>query len=409
MDRLLSALGQRVFVMNDVHEERPVVFQTRWTLSYLRGPLTREHIQSLMAARKRAIDGPAPATSPEAHPEKAGPAAAGAPAPSSSTSVMAAAGARPVVPPDVPAFFVPVRARVEPGDSILYRPSILGVARLHYADKKAGVDHWETLALLQPIGEAMPSEPWAESLTFDDGVPELDKAPEAGARFATLLPELARAKCYAEWTKSLKNYLYRERTLDLWTCPEVKEMSRPSEAEREFRLRVAQASREARDREVEKLRAKYAPKMSALEDQIRRARERLEREQAQASRSTWDATIALGNTVLGAMFGRKAISKTSVGRAASAAKAAGRAMQQRGDIDRAGGSLEALQSKYEKLEAEFQEEVNQIAPPIRPEAVALERLPIRPRKADITVEQVVLAWTPWKVGADGRPEPAYRA
>jgi hypothetical protein len=411
MDRVLSALGQRVFVMNNVHEERPVVFQTRWTLSYLRGPLTREQVQSLMASRKRSMARPSPSTSPEAHPDGTGSAAAAAGAPASTSSpsaALAAAGARPVVPPDVPVFFVPRRSRVEPGESILYRPSILGVARLHYADKKAGVDHWETLALLQPIGEAMPAEPWAESVPFDDGVPELDKAPEAGARFAPLPPELARAKCYAEWTRSLKNYLYRERTLDLWNCPEVKAISRPSEAEREFRLRVAQASREERDRKVEALRAKYAPKMSALEDQIRRARERLEREEAEANRSTWDATIALGNSVLGTLFGRKAISKTSVTRAASAARAAGRAAQRHGDIGRAEGSLEALQLKYAKLEAEFHEEANEVAPPIRPEAVALEPLPIRPKKADITVEQVVLAWTPWKVGAHGRPEPAYQ-
>jgi hypothetical protein len=405
MDKVLSALGQRVFVMNNVHDERPVVFQTRWTLSYLRGPLTREQIQSLMASRKQA---PArPAAAPDGHPDPS----AGVPSgpPSSSSAALAAAGARPVVPPDVPVFFVPRRARVEPGESILYRPAILGVARLHYADKKAGVDHWETLALLQPVDDAMPAEPWAESVSFDDGVPELDKAPEAGARFASLPSELARAKCYAEWTKSLKNYLYRERTMDLWACPEVKQISRPSEAEREFRLRVAQASREERDREVEALRAKYAPKMSALEDQIRRARERLEREQAQANKSTWDATVALGSSVLGALFGRKALSKTNVTKAAGAAKAAGRAAQQRGDVGSAGASLEVLRRRYAELEAKFREEVGELDAALRPEALALERLPIRPRKADITVEQVVLAWTPWKVGAHGRPEPAYQA
>jgi hypothetical protein len=406
MDKVLSALGQRIFVMNNVHDDRPVVFQTRWALSYLRGPLTREQVQALMASRKQAA--PRPDAAPGAHPEPSG---TGAPAssPSSATAALAAAGSRPVVPPDVPVFFVPRRAHVQPGESILYRPSVLGVARLHYTDKKAGVDHWETLALLQPVGEAMPAEPWAESVPFDDGVPELDKAPEAGARFAPLPPELARAKFYAEWTKSLKNYLYRERTLDLWDCPEVKAISRPTEAEREFRLRVAQASREERDREVEALRAKYAPKMAALEDKIRQARERLEREQSQASRTTWDATVALGNTVLGALFGRKALSKTNVGRAASAARAAGRAAQERGDIGRAEDSLEALRRKSMELEVAFQEEVNRIAPPLRPEVVALERLPIRPKKADITVEQVVLAWTPWKVRAAGRPEPAYRA
>jgi hypothetical protein len=283
------------------------------------------------------------------------------------------------------------------------------VARLHYADKKAGVDHWETLALLQPVDDAMPAEPWAGSVPFDDGVPELDKAPQAGARFAPLPPELARAKCYADWTKSLKNYLYRERTLDLWACPEVKEFSRPTEAEREFRLRVAQASREQRDREVVKLREKYAPKKSGLEDQIRRARERLDREQSQANKSTWDATVSLGNTVLGALFGRKALSQTNVTRAATTARAAGRAAQQHGDVDSAGASLEVLERKYAELGAKFREEVGQLDAALRPEALTLERLPIRPRKADITVEQVVLAWTPWKVGAHGRPEPAYRA
>ena len=93
---------------------------------------------------------------------------------------------------------------------------------------------------------------------------------------------------------------------------------------------------------------------------------------------TWDATIALGNTVLGSLFGRKAISKTNVGLAASAAKAAGRAAQQHGDIGRAEGTLEDLQIKYAKLEAEFQQEVRRIAAPLRPEAVALERSPSAP-------------------------------
>ena len=102
--------------------------------------------------------------------------------------------ARPVVPPDVPVFFVPRRGPVEAGESLLYRPAILGVARLHYADKKAGVDHWETLALLHRIDDEMPAEVWADSEPYDDGVPELDKAPEAGARFAPLPSELARAK-----------------------------------------------------------------------------------------------------------------------------------------------------------------------------------------------------------------------
>jgi len=409
-DEALSGLGNRVFVMNNVHDDQPVVFQTRWALSYLRGPLTRDQIQTLMAARKQAM---APARAPD--PVPSSPAAASSSSPSSSAATSAsvpslsstAGSARPVVPPDVPEFFVPRRARAQAGESLLYRPALLGVSRLHYTDKRAGIDHWETLALLQQVDDAMPAEPWDKSEPFDDCVPELDKAPESGARFAPLPAELARAKSYAQWTKALKNFLYRERTLRVWNCPALKEWSRPAETEREFRLRLVQASREERDKNVEVLRAKYAPKQAAIQEQIRRADERLEREQAQASRSTWDATIAVGSSVLGALLGRKTVSKTSVARAATAAKAATRAAQQRGDIDQAAGSLESLQRKYDDLRAKFQHEIELLDAALRPEALVFEPLPLRPKKTDITIERVVLAWMPHQAGAEGRVEAVY--
>ncbi len=250
MDEILSVLGSRVFVMNNVNDEQPVVFQTRWALSYLRGPLTRAQIQVLMASRKQkqtaggSFQSVGPSLTPAGIPQSA---------------PVLNAGARPVVPPDVPEFFVPRRDPFEAAETIQYRPVLLGVARLHFTDKKAGVDHWETVTMLQRVENGMPAEVWSKSELFDDGVPELDKAPEAGARFAPLPHELARAKNYPEWSKSLKNYLYRERTLQVYRCAKLKQWSRPEEPEREFRLRLVQASREERDQKVEALRAKYAP------------------------------------------------------------------------------------------------------------------------------------------------------
>jgi hypothetical protein len=390
IDEILSGLGNRVFVMNNVHNDQPVVFQTRWALSYLRGPLTREQIQTLMAARKQdKAPGPAAVADP----------ATAVPVPSG--------GDRPVVPPDVPAFFVPRRGSLKAGESLLYRPAILGVARLHYADKKAGVDHWETVALVERIDDAMPSEVWSASEPFDDCVPELDKAPEAGARFGSLPAELSRAKSYAEWTKSLKNYLYRERTLQVWACPELKRFSGAAESEREFRVRLVQASREERDQQVEVLRTKYAPKLAKLQEQIWLAYGRMEREQAQATQSTWDATIAMGSSVLGALLGKKTISKTNLNKAATAAKAAGRALQKRGEASQAGESVEALQQQYTDLQAEFQSKIEEIHAALRPEVLELEPFSLRPKKTDITVEKVVLAWMPYLVGGEGKLDPAY--
>ena len=149
----------------------------------------------------------------------------------------------------------------------------------------------------------------------------------------------------------------------------LKELSRPTESEREFRLRLVQASREERDEKVEGLRAKYAPKLEAIQEQIRRANERLEREQAQASRSSWDATIAMGSSVLGALLGRKAVSKTNVSRASTAAKAATRAAQQREGVSQAAESLGSLRQKYTELQAKFQLEIEKVDAALRPESL----------------------------------------
>ena len=410
IDEILSGLGNRVFVMNNVHEDHPVVFQTRWALSYLRGPLTRDQIQTLMAPRKQtAAPTKVPSQTATSSAVESSVSAAASKSVSSSGPALAASGttARPVVPPGVPEFFVPRRAHAQDGESLLYRPAILGIARLHYAEKRAGIDQWETLALLQQIDEAMPTEPWGQSKPFDNCVPELDKVPEAGACFAPLPAELVRAKSYAEWTKELKSFLYRERTLRVWNCPALKEWSKAGETEREFRLRLVQASREERDKGVEALRAKYAPKEAAIQEQIRRASERLEREQTQASRSTWDATISMGSSVLGALLGRKAVSKTNVTRAAAAAKAAARAVQRRDGTSQAASALESLQQKYEALQAKFQKEIELLDAALRPELLVLEPSPLRPKKTDIIIERVVLAWMPYQIGSEGRVEAVY--
>jgi len=48
MEQTLAGLGNRIFLMNNVHEDAPVVLETRWTMSYLCGPLTRNQIKVLM-------------------------------------------------------------------------------------------------------------------------------------------------------------------------------------------------------------------------------------------------------------------------------------------------------------------------------------------------------------------------
>ncbi len=410
MDEILSSLANRVFLMSNVHTDQPVIFQTRWLLSYLRGPLTREQIQTLMAPRKAAQSTRTltrASTSPAVAAVAAPKSASTPPVTSGAAPSVSAAGSRPVVPPDVPEFFIPHCKHRPAGSELLYRPAVLGVARLHYADKKTGMDHWETLGLLRPVVDELPAEIWDGAEAHTDHVPELNKTPELGARFGPLPGALARAKSYAEYTKGLKNYLYRERKLTVWSCPAFNAYSCSGESQRDFRLRLSQNSRETRDRANEQLRAKYASKRNKLQEDIRKAREKLDREQAQASKAKWDAAVALGNSVLGAFLGKKTISKTNVGKATSAAKAAGKAMQQSGDLGTAQSDLDRALENFTNLEIEFQEEVERLESTLRPDTLALQAIELAPRKADITIEQVVLAWTPWTASAGEEPAAAY--
>lgn len=410
MEQTLAGLGTRVFLMNNVHDDEPVIFQTRWTLSYLRGPLTRQQIQSLMAPRKAAA---APATAAPAAAAVA--AAAGAPSGSAVPPVEAplsgapqaapvpAESQRPVVPPDVKETFL-AGQRAAAGKRLVYRPGLLGTARLHYVHAKSGTDTWQRVALWAASSGGEAGDVWAAAEPLAEAEPEFQAEPDADAGFASLPPELARAKSYASWTRAFKDYLYRDRALTLRFCPDLNLFSRPDESEADFRIRLQTAARENRDLEVQKLKKKYEAKFATLADQKQRAEQRVDREKSQYRQQQMQTVISFGTSILGALLGRKLTSVTNVTRAATAAKGVGKSLEQRTDIGRAEESAEQIAEKMAKLEAEFQEEVAKIEHKSAADQLPLEEVPVQPRKTDIAVGTVCLLWTPWHVGADGIAE-----
>jgi hypothetical protein len=203
-----------------------------------------------------------------------------------------------------------------------------------------------------------------------------------------------RTKTYSDLAKSLKEHLYRTQRLTLWRCPALKQVSRPGETEGDFRIRLAQAAHEQRDASVEKLRTKYAPKLAALEDRIRRAEQRVEKERSQANQQTFQTVISMGASVLGALFGRKLASSANVTRAASSMRSASRVARERADIGQAEETVESLRQQLVDLETGFKAQADEVREVLDAEQLALEPLEVRPRKSDINVEKVILAWTP---------------
>jgi hypothetical protein len=392
MEATLAALGNRVFLMNNVHEDEPVLFQTRWALSYLRGPLTRDQIAALMQSRKAAAGGTSTGGS-------------AAPAAATTIAAPAASTSRPVLPPDVVQGFVPRRGKAASGEKMVYRPALLGAAKLHFAQTKLGVDEWDDATLVVGVDETLADDVWSqESLAFDEP-PELESEPEEGIAFAPLPAELTRPKKYAALATALKNHLYGNKALTLHQSALLDEVSKPGESEGDFRVRVAQAARELRDAAVDDLRAKYQPKLATINEQLRKAEQRVEKEKSQASSSMMQAAIQFGASVFGALMGRKFKSAANVQRAATSARAAGRVARERGDVGQAEENVDALRERLAALEAQCEQEVQNIQSQFDPDKLKLEAVEVQPKKSDISVTKVMLAWVPYRVSDDGRAEP----
>jgi hypothetical protein len=190
-------------------------------------------------------------------------------------------------------------------------------------------------------------------------------------------------------------------------CDALKATSNPGESEGDFRTRLSLALREKRDADAEALRRKYAPRLTTLQDQIRRAQERVERERGQASQQKMQAALSVGASILGAFLGRKTLSSANIGRATTAARAATRIGKESQDVDRASESAEVLQQRYAGLEAELAAELASQVAALDASAISLRTVAVTPRKSDIAVGEVALVWAPYRRAADGFPAPAF--
>jgi hypothetical protein len=390
MEQTLAGLGNRLFLLNNVHEDAPEVFQARWTLSYLRGPLTRTQIKTLMDPVKlEMLDVTGKGAQPESSDAM------------SHVSRLTPNDSRPMLSPDVPQYFIPVRGNQPSGSTLVYQPMLLGASQVRVSDSKAGVDVTQDVTLLVPISDGAVPVDWDRAAESGLALADLESSPADCAQFSAVPSAASKAKSYETWNKNFSDWLFRTQKVDLFKSPSTKEVSKPGESERNFRVRLQQSGREARDKQSDSLRQKYAPKIAALQDRIRRAGQMVERQQAESRSSQIQAAISVGATILGAFLGRKTISATNIGRATTAIRGAGRAIKESKDVGQAEENVAAVQQQLADLETQFKTETYALAAAADPLNEKLETVSLKPTKANIAVKLVALAWTPHWQGGKG--------
>ncbi|MCC6536304.1 MAG: ATP-binding protein [Bryobacterales bacterium] len=370
MDQLLSGLGNRIFLMNNVHDDGPVIFETRWALSYLRGPLTRSQIKQLMDAKKAAL-----------------PAGAASASKAAAAAAVKVGAVKPVLPPGIEEKFVPVRGKVTS-----YAPVILGAAQVRFVDTKQGVDEAREVVYAAPVGDGALAVNWEEAEETEIGLDELEAEAQAGIEFGELPAAAGQAKNYKTWSKDFAAWLYGSQTYDLFYSPSTALSSNAGENERDFRLRLQQAAREQRDTTIAALREQYQTRLKPIEERIFRAEQALEKEKAQSRSEKMAGVLSVGMSVLGMVFGGKR--KSSVSGVVSGVRTAGRLYREGGDVDRAEESVERLNEQKAAMIAEMEEQVKSIQASADPMTEALEKIEVKPKKTNITVRYLGLVWKP---------------
>jgi hypothetical protein len=366
MDKLLSSPGKRVFLLNNVHESHPILFETRWTLSYLRGPLARTEIKQLMSSRKSS-DATAPPPAPSA--------------------AKASSNAAPVVPPGIEQYFIPVR-----GSGKIYQPVAMGAAQIQFTDTKSGINEVRDLLFSAPINDDAIGADWDHAEAIDSTATELEKKPEDGVAFGELPAPAAKPKNYDAWNKAFTIWLFRNQSLDIFKSPALKETSKPGESERDFRIRLQQAAREQRDELKAKLQEKYASKLTALAQKKSKAEQRQAVEKEQSNAQMVNTALSVGTSILGALFGRKTLSATNMNRIGQSVRAAGRATKEYSDVGRAEENVQGIDQQIADLNAQLESEVSALDVKVDPTTETFETVSIRPKKTGITIRFVGLGW-----------------
>ena len=377
LEQLLSSLKSRIFLMSNVHRGALEVFESRWALSYLSGPLTRAQIKTLMDAKKKAL--PPPPIAGEA-------AAPPAAAPKRAAEVVGTA--RPVLPPDIEQHFLPVRST----GAASYEPVLFGVAQVRFTDTKTKIDFSREVKFCTLVESGPVAVNWEQAEELDIDIAELESEPTDGASFGDLPAAAGKAKSYTTWNKDFVNWLFATQKLEVLQSANLGQVSNPGESERDFRVRLTTAAHEARDEAVTALHQKYGPKLAMLEERVRKAQQMVEKQQQEATQSKVQTGLSIATSVLGAIMGRGFMTKTAMSSVGSAARTLGKASREGQDVDRAEENLQSALDQRQQLEQQLQEEIATLATQYDTLNEKFESVVIAPKKTNIQVKLFSLCW-----------------
>ncbi|HEU4320405.1 MAG TPA: DUF87 domain-containing protein [Acidimicrobiia bacterium] len=393
IDKQISELDKRQFVLHSTKSSGPQLFGTRWAMSYLAGPLTRDQVTRLMADAR-----PSAPVEVAGEPAQTTPSSA---APATETSVETAPPATddvavPVAPPVAEgitvAFLDPAATwagavGADPTGTVL-APAAAATVQLLYDETKAEVNHSETYeAVIFPLDGVVDA---TDVITVDHDERDFASDPPVGASFRLTAINIDTKTFWSGVGTDLQNHLVANRPLEIWRNEALKVYSRVGESEEEFRARCVSVAEGTADAEVAKLRDRYKARIDRLQEQISTAQARWTEADAVAAAKSQETMLGTAGDLLGAFLGGKSGS-TALSKAASRRTATAKA-QARADSEAA--KYQAKVAELEDMETELADELVAITAKHQGLAHQIDTVAVPLEKTDVRVVDLKLVWVP---------------
>jgi len=384
----LSALPPRVFLLQSATGD-PRFVQSRWAMSFLRGPLTRDQVALI------APDG--------AHGEAAAEKremGQGESAPMNAPSLVGDLAARPQLPPEVSEVFLPAgalhhlqgllhpaRDPQHASRGMRYVPHLLASALVRITDRASGINHDERYVYLLPLGRLGHRPDFTQAQLLPEFSWEsLDREPAAGARFDPLPPGI-NVRWMKQAERALIEHVYRHGVKRVWFNRTLKVYGRPGEMQREFRQRCEAIARERRDAEALKLHDQFDRRMQALQDRLAREHRELEADRAELSARRREELLGGVETLFNIVTGRRQSYAVAFG-----ARRRREVEVAEQDVRESEAAIAKLNADLDALAQEYKAALSQVSDKWMRALSDVVEVPLAPKKSDIFADLVAIAW-----------------
>ena len=419
-DRLISSLGKRVFLLHNVHEQHPVLFQTRWAMNYLAGPLTRVQIpmlnqlagagtlrtpQSVLPIQTVQESTPPPALdefqpipiTTTAQPVSGPRVTAG------DRQAPIGSSTRPAIPAGVKEYFLPnnltlTQALKAAGQAfspemtslgLVYRPVILGQAIIRFINRTYNLDYEMSHTVIDPAPDRRGVVRWDQVMVSSIDPHSLESEPAPEARFAALEAPFSDARQITSLQKDFLDWAYRTSQVVVRAQEAFKLYAGPDVSQAEFRRLVADAARTGRDAELGKVLETYDRRIEALDTKRSREERELSEDKTELSQRRMEETGTNIENLL------SLLNKRSSRRLSTSLTKRRLTEQARADVEESVDALSEMKKQLAALEAEKAAAVAQVNEKWGRLAYEISEITLAPFRKDVLLDLFGVAWLPY--------------